>query len=281
MADISKLINQLASQEKLLSEIEFIAPCIGGGSVVTAVDNIVYTLKIKPEDFIGWGIFQAINNREAQLVDEANLPQISEYLQLFPTLRLYLAYPLKAQTWLAYPVNESDMEQRFKIARPVPVHLVTEATTFDTIIGRGDRNWWFADLDRRASPEVAVTLNQKLQQEIAPENLTFSGMTPEMKTVYSLVWQQTEAYRKQQQIKRSEDKLKDALKQGDGTLETYRDRGEYWQVEWRSANGEFHSSAIDKQDLTVISSGICLSGRDRDFDLQSLVGVMDNRYFDE
>jgi hypothetical protein len=281
VADISKLINQLASQEKLLSEIEFLAPCIGGGSVVTAVDNIVYTLKIKPEDFNGWGIFKAINNREAELVDEANLPQISEYLKLFPALRLHLAYPLKAQTWLAYPVNESDMEQRFKIARPVLVHLVTEATAFDTIIAGGDRHWWFADLDRRAAPEVAVTLTQKLQQEIAPENLTFLGMTPEMKTVYSLVWQHTEAYRKKQQIQRSEDRLKYALKQGGGALETYRDRGEYWQVEWRSANGEFHSSAIDKRDLTVISSGICLSGRDQDFDLQSLVGVIDNRYFDE
>ena len=49
-------------------------------------------------------------------------------------------------------------------------------------------------------------------------------------------------------------------------------------VEWQTFDGEYHSSAISKQDLTVISSGICLSGLDRDFDLQSLVGVIEKRY---
>jgi hypothetical protein len=37
------------------------------------------------------------------------------------------------------------------------------------------------------------------------------------------------------------------------------------------------TSAIAKTDLTVVSSGICLSGRVRDFDLQSLVGVMEQQ----
>ena len=280
MADISKLIDLLASQEKLLGEVEFIAPCLGGGAIRTSVDNIIYTLKVKPENFSGWGIFQAVNNQEAELIDRASLPQISAYLNLFPALRLRLAYPLKEKTWLAYPINISDMKQRFPEVKPLAVHLVEDATAFEVIIARNNGSWWFEDVDRQADPKIAVSLNRELQQETTPESIAFSGMTPEMQTVYSLAWQQTETYRKKQQIKRADAKLKNALKQSDGRLETYRDRGEYWQVEWYSASGEFHSSAIDKRDLTVISSGICLSGRDRDFDLQSLVGVMDNRDFD-
>ncbi len=279
MTDISKLIEQLASQEKLLTETEFLAPCVGGGSVKTSVDSIVYTLEIKPEDFTGWGIFQAINNREAEVVDEATLPQINEYLKLLKPLRLRLVYLLKGQTWLAYPVNESDMQQRFGVVKPIAVHLVSEGTAFEVIIGRCDRNWWFEALDRRSNPEITATLNQQFKQEISPDNLSFSGMTPEMATAYNLAWQQTATARKKRQLKQAEIRLGDALKKADGKLENYRDRGEYWQIEWRTADGELHSSAIDKRDLTVISSGICLSGRDRDFDLQSLVGVMDNRDF--
>jgi len=38
---------------------------------------------------------------------------------------------LQGQTWLAYPVNESDMQQRLGTAKPIPVHLVTEASAFE------------------------------------------------------------------------------------------------------------------------------------------------------
>ena len=37
-------------------------------------------------------------------------------------------------------------------------------------------------------------------------------------------------------------------------------------------------SAISKRDLTVISAGICLSGEDDKFDLQSLVGVVEKAW---
>jgi hypothetical protein len=74
-----------------------------------------------------------------------------------------------------------------------------------------------------------------------------------------------------------EQRLRDALRIGGGDLRAFNDRGESWLVEWTMADGRRHTSAIAKGDLTVISSGICLSGRDRDFDLQSLVGVIEGR----
>jgi hypothetical protein len=42
--------------------------------------------------------------------------------------------------------------------------------------------------------------------------------------------------------------------------------------------GESHTSAISKQDLTVVTAGICLDDLDEEFDLQSLVGVVEQRY---
>jgi len=321
VADIRNLLNQIAAQEAQLRDTQFLAPCVRGGRVRTSVANIIYTFTPQPQDFEGWGIFQPVDGKIAEVVEEPSLPQLAEYLKLLKPLRLRLAHGLQGQTWLAYPVNESDMQQRLGAAKPVPVHLVTEAAAFEPIIARFDGGaWWFDEIDRRAEPQPAELLREQLRQGTMPENVRFPGMTPEMHTVYDLALQQTEAYqlrlqhqrevREQQQRQREqrqqrraqrdeerreqerqsqrgrrhrgsaqgdEGRLRDALHMGGGELREFRDRGEFWQVEWTTRNGDRHTSAISKGDLTVISSGICLSGYDRNFDLQSLVGVIEAR----
>lgn len=311
MADIRNLLNQIAAQEYQLVDTQFLAPCVPGGLVRTAVANIVYTFSPQPSDFEGWGIFQPIDGKTAAVVDEPGLPQLAEYLKLLKPLRLRLAYLLQGQTWLAYPVNESDMQQRLGVAKPVLVHLVTEAVAFELIIARFDgAAWWFDQIDRRAEPQPAEQLKEYLRQITLPEAVKFAGMTPEMLTVYDLALQQSEAYQQQQEAIRlreaqrqqrqrrrparegrrqqdnqylrsrqgtDEGRLREALRMGGGDLQDFRDQGELWQVEWTTRNGERHTSAISKGDLTVLSSGICLSGGDRNFDLQSLVGVIEAR----
>ncbi len=332
MADIRNLLNQIAAQEAQLRDTQFLAPCVRGGRVRTSVANIIYTFTPQAQDFEGWGIFQPVDEKTAEVVDEPSLPQLAEYLKLLKPLRLRLAHVLHRQTWLAYPVNESDMQQRLGAAKPVPVHLVTEAAAFEPIIARFDGStWWFDEIDRRAEPQPAEVLREQLRQVTMPENVRFPGMTPEMHTVYDLALQQTEEYqlrlqhrrevrehqerqreqqltqqaqreeeRRQQALQQPEQqqqslpqmprarrhrraaqgderRLRDALHMGGGELREFRDRGDFWQVEWTTRNGERHTSAISKNDLTVISSGICLSGYDRNFDLQSLVGVIEAR----
>ncbi len=302
MADIHKLMRKLASQEKLLLETEFLAPCVKRGQVRTSIEKIIYTMNPQPEDFEGWGIFKSVNPKTAEMIEEASLPQIAEYLGLLKPLRLRLAYSLEGKSWLAYPINESDMHQRFGNIKPVVVHLVDEGARFEVIIARRDGNcWWYEDIDRRSDSMIADKLNEFFRDETKTEKVHFSGMTPEMLTIYDLALQNTANYRQGREYgleirdntgkqdkeilfgenesqASSERRLQKALHQGGGMLERFRDRGDFWQVEWKTGDGEFHSSAINKNDLTVISSGICLSGRDRDFDLQSLVGVMENQY---
>lgn len=321
MTDIRNLINQIAAQEAQLGNTQFLAPCVRGGQVRTSVANIVYTFAPQPQDFEGWGIFQPIDQKTAEVVEEPSLPQLGEYLKVLKPIRLRLAYLLQGQTWLAYPVNESDMQQRLGTVKPVPVHLVTEGSAFEPIIARFDgKAWWFDEIDRRAEPQPAELLREQLRQGAMPENVRFPGMTPEMQSIYELALQQTEDYqrrmrhqrevkeqqerqreqRRQRRAQRDEERrlqeqqrqqgrryrhnstednqeqrLRDALRMGGGEMQDFRDRGDFWQIEWTTRDSERHTSAICKNDLTVISSGICLSGRDRDFDLQSLVGVIE------
>lgn len=278
MSDIHKLLNQLVAQEQQLFSTQFLAPCVRGGLVRTKVAGIVYTFTPQPRNFEGWGIFQPINEKVAAVVEELTLPQVGKYLQHLKPLRLRLAHTLQQQTWLAYPVSVGDMQQRWGTAKPVPVNLVTDGRQFELIVARWDGcSWWFDESDRRADPLVADKLTAQLKKVTPLEKLHFKGITPEMRTVYDLVTQQTKEFSAYRQQKQDETRLRQALKLGGGELQSFRNRQDNWWVEWTTADGELHTSAIAKNDLTVVSAGICLSGQDQNFDLQSLVGVVENR----
>jgi hypothetical protein len=281
---IKNLIQAMAQQEEQALNTEFFAPCVRGGLLRARVKQLIYTFKSLPEDFEGWGIFLPLNNKEAELLEEASLFQVAEYLQLLKPLRVRLVQQLRGQTWLAYPANESDAEQRFGSARPLLVHLVSEGAQFEQIIARSDGNaFFFEDTDRRSDPVVARTLRSELASNTQVQDLRFATLTPEMRIAYQLALQPYVPPAKRRhkdlqavpQPKSDAARLSEALQTGGGNLEGFTDRGDYWTVEWISRTGEHHTSAISKEDLTVISSGICLSGMDRDFDLQSLVGVIE------
>ena len=287
MADIRDMLNRLADAEDNLRSRRFLAPCVRGGQVRTSVAGLLYTFQPRPRDFEGWGIFRPVGEREAEVVEEAGLARVTEYLGLFPSARLRLGYRLRGGTWVAYPANESDMRQRFPSepeARPVPVHLVTDGHEFEQVVARNlGGSWWFEELDRRAPPQEAESLREALRSGVAPEDLKLKGLTPEMRACYSLVFrrgalERERRLRKEQRrsrVSRDEARLRGALRFGGGELRGFRDHGDYWLVEWTTRGGEPHTSAIAKNDLTVISAGICLSGEDQKFDLQSLVGVVE------
>jgi hypothetical protein len=180
------------------------------------------------------------------------------------------------------------MRQRFPSqgTRPVPLHLVSEGQEFEQVVAHNlGGAWWFEELDRRAPPAVAEGLREALRNGVAPEEVRLKGFTPEMRACYSLVFRKGELEREREfqrgQRRREsldEARLRGALGFGGGDLHSFRDRGDYWLVEWMARSGELHTSAIAKTDLTVISAGICLSGEDEKFDLQSLVSVVEGEW---
>ncbi|QDG52991.1 hypothetical protein FIV42_20245 [Persicimonas caeni] len=274
--NIFNLIDKLEHAEHELQKTEFVAPCVLDGKVRTRLDGLVRTFAPSPAGFEGWGVFQP-DGKRAALVEPASLATVERYLALFEPLRVLLVGKLSERSWVAFPANGSDMAQRFGQAHPMVVHLVDGGRAFDTVIARTDGGaWWFEESDRRADPRLAEDLRDALRHMWHPNRVRVRGMTPEMRSAYAMAWKEPDPesfdWTRPEGPKRP---LEEALRRAGGQLRSYSDEGEYFNVEWATAEGKVHHSAIDKDDLTVISAGICLSGRDRDFDLQSLVGVVE------
>jgi hypothetical protein len=279
MPDISTLINKLAAEEAALGETQFLAPCVPGLQVRVRVSGLVYSFRPAPTDFEGWGIFQPRDAQTAVLINEATLAQVGAYLKLFKALRVRLATRLRGRTWLAYPANEADARQQMGRVEPLLVRLVEEARQFEQVVARHDGAlYWFEGVDTRADPRAAERLRAFLREHVPPAGVNWKGITPETHTAYALATNHAPQFAAERQRQRTEARLRGALALGGGTLQDYADQGAHWLVNWRTGDGELHTSAITKHDLTVLSAGICLSGQDHAFDLQSLVGVVERQW---
>lgn len=272
MTDVGNLLKRVAAEEKALRSRLILAPCVRGGALHAEVEGLLYTFAPRPRDFEGWALFRPVNEREAQLVEEAELACVTSYLKQFPSMRLRLGYRLKGSAWIAF---------REKNAEPLLLHLVTEGAEFDEVIARSLHGvWWFEEVDRRASPLLAEGMRAALRDRVAPERLAMKGITQRMRDCYTFVYSRAEREQERRLFREArkrvaydEERLREALRFGGGQLQSFNDRREFWLVEWLARNGQTYFSAIAKDDLTVIGAGICLSGEDSKFDLQSLVGV--------
>ena len=185
------------------------------------------------------------------------------------------------RAWRATPGNMSDMRQRVGWAAPVRVELVEQGRAFDRVSARFDgRTWWFEQLDVRADPVPGQRLREALEQGTPPGQLELSGVVPERRAAYQMAWHRdVGARQRHEQLRRERERerVARALEGAGGQLEGLVDQGEFWLVEWTGPDGWRGQSAVNKDDLGLLSAGICLSGEDRKFDLASLIGVVEAR----
>lgn len=267
-----KLLEKLAKAEQNLVGTHFLAPRPLGARVRLRVCGLVKTFVTEPVDFEGWGVFRIAQPQAATLVKSATRVNVAKYLQQLSVFRLYLVRPLQGRTWLAYPTDSGSFSDRLGPARPVEVHLVSQARAFERARCRWDgANFWFESVDRRSDPTIPRRLAEALKSFVAPDALRIPGITPELRKAYSLIFDNSEELR----VRCSEGRLRRAIEMGGGRLESFTDGGDFWTTHWTTQYGERHTSAVRKSDLTVLSAGICLSGEDEKFDLHSLVGVVE------
>jgi hypothetical protein len=280
--NIRGLIKRLSAREEAFRHGEqFLAPCIGGGRVRVSLDGLVQTFRTRPFDFTGWGIFKPVDEATAEVVEEATLPQVAGYLSLLKPLRVRLAGRVRSRTWLAHPANVEDARRQFDVRGELRLHLVSEGARFDEVVAYTDGcHWLYGEPDRRADPVIAECLRKFLREGIEPRFISWKGFTPETRAAYEVAMEfapQLADVRKRREDERAEKRLRDALALNGGVFVGYEaEDDDNWRVLWETREGEPHVSTVAKSDLTIINAGICLSGYDSDFDLQSLVGVVRN-----
>ncbi len=310
--DLHALLAQMGKEGRSLLEREIIAPLLPNGKIRTRLNGMVYELKPRG-DFVGWGRFRPLNEREAEPISELLPWERGAYLEVFPALRMILLWPdaqqQRAGMWWALAFNTSDAQQWFDFAaEPLPVFLCDPtdgAERFERVIVRVDGYMlWYDGPDTLADPTHAEWLRNTATHLDEMDGFLAGLASSERQAL--IFWHirqleqamETEVQRRrqvivqpqkrkqqewlQQQMAHSilEERLRYALAKADATLHSYseipstRGNADQLVVEW-SENGQRrrYRSTINAQ-FTVVSSGICLSGQDRDFDLTSLVHVM-------
>jgi hypothetical protein len=211
------------------------------------------------------------------------------------------------------PFNEGDARQRFDISgtEPIPVYLcdpLAGAQPFERVTARVDGQMlWFEGPDVLADPTHTEWLrDEAAKNESEPTEKFLSGLAGserlallfrqihrleqnersvrnQARNVPRSQREQQDWLRQQAGRNRLEQQLRHALHKADATLHSYSETtnpdGTPGQlvVEWSEHGQRYRYRSVLDRSLTVVSSGICLSGRDRDFDLTSLVSVMVDR----
>jgi hypothetical protein len=269
--DVTDALNRLAAAEERFLAGEFLAPALRGSDVQVRIAGVICRLKIEPRDFEGWGVFKPTSHSAARLVRPARLAERERYLQLFPLVRLILAGRADDQ-WLALPAHQAD--RRLRLEGPVPVRLVEDAQLFEVIECRFDgQQFWYAAPDARRDPAMATYLRQALEQMVGPDQLARPGLTAEERAAYAAQYRPRYEASEELRRNREEDKLRQALAHAGAEFKDYLERQDVYTVTYE-VDGQRHVSVVSKKDLAVQVAGICLSGEDEHFDLQSLVGVI-------
>lgn len=262
---MNDLFAKLAAQEEEFFDTEFFSPVLRGHPVRVKIADVIVSLKVRPRNFEGWGVFTSSDQKTARFVREPNMAQRQQYLELYP--RFAFVVCRQGRTTYGIPANQ---DNRLVIKGQVPIALPQEVRLFDTVDARFDGQTFFYDRHSSfRSPRVATQLRELFSEETEPDSAIVGGMTAEERLAYQLAFYHEIEAKKD----RKEERLRASLQRGGAVLRSYVERGNTYTVEF-TVDGERHRSVVDSETLRVSSAGICLNGGDRNFDLQSLVGVI-------
>ena len=269
---IDNLINKLSAQEKEFLEQDIFAPYIKGGSYVSVrLNGVVYRLKTSKFKADGFGVFKARDANNADFLREAELFEKDEYLSLLPKTDVVLVH--NVGRWLAYPSHSNSFRHQFGLEPKLFAVLCADnVEPMDTAEVRFDgSNFWFDSVKITDNAEKIDSLRERLKNQnyTITKNIV-SGLTPEEEKAFNYAVE----FHRQANMTNLERRLHNELNKFGASLDDFIERGNNVSVQWKDKRtNSTYTSVLNKDTLGVVTAGICLSGGDRVFDMQSLVGV--------
>lgn len=290
-ASALELIEELGKTSNTLQERVFVSPVYRNRWVATRIDKIIYRFKIRNAQ-PGWYRFQPISQNAAKRIGEAEFSEIEGYLKILDTLRLVM---VRREGDVIFGVPFKGNKYGFEPTQIFPVYLAQDdmAMDFDEILCRFDgANVWYETVPMNNDPARSEYLRTALNERTVPGEIEFTGLRFEDKIAYAvrhqLMLDEEEAIRKAERearkaaqeahdrelMRNSRVRIQRAVEHGGGVFKSFTERGNNFTVTYTVDGDEYTSQIAKDRNLTVLTAGFCLSGRDRDFDLTSLISVI-------
>lgn len=252
------ILNKLIQDEQKLKGTEFVSPVSNSNKARLLADGIFTEFKLK-EKISGWWVFKVKNMQNAEIIREANIPEIKEYAKNFKKCALILLIQDKFGQWIAYDISKNKI---------VIVFLVEGALSFDNISSVYDgANYWFISINRNSDIKKPSYLREYLNLNI-PNN-------PNLSFKDKLIFEA--AYNLKENIHMDSELIKivHALQTGNAKLLSYQKTDNGYIIKWEKGS-HIYSSNVDEK-LSVKTAGFCISGKDKEHDLTSLSSLAKNR----
>lgn len=254
------LLDKLISCEKEVIDQQILSPVIRGAKVCVKIAGIVVRLNISPNNFVGWGIFSTDKSlKEAIFVEEPKKRQQREYLELLPRAMMVICEHNEERTVGSF-LNNDD---RFPFDA-APIFFPQNISLFDVVSARYNGQYFIYERHNagRYTKQTDAAMGF-LNKETKPDKIKLHfGFARAYAYAY-------EVSVKQKKLT-VEDKVKTAVARAGGNFRNMVDRGGIFTVSFE-VDGQTFTPTINANNLMLENAGICLSGYDRAFDLESFV----------
>lgn len=255
----------LAQAESQIFASQIVSPVTKGQPISVRIAGVIMRFSVRLPNFEGWGVFRPCSYRHVRLERYPTLEEKRVYLSLFRPVRLVLCRK-HLDRWHGVLVGNPHIR-----AEGLPPVLLTDAVQiFDKITAVFDGgHFWHHPYKPNQDYYRTVYLREQLKAMLEPSKLKCPGLVPEEYEAYQTAYFDCLKNNKNME----EERLRIAIERAGAVYRNYLSRGDTYTVEY-TVGGEAFKSVVNKDTLAVESAGICLSGGDKLFDLQSLIPVI-------